>query len=464
MRRRTATNFVREKRPLSLLTVRHPSSEYRTVFESLLIGSFILIAIITILLFISYFSFHNTYVVNRIILCAVGLIYLAGTYSAWVHDRPGLASRLLILFYFAIATIVLLGWGVNVPFGLLIFAIGIILSGILLGARHTLYAAALTIFLLFAIQLVIALHKTPLFVESGFASHFGDATAYSVLLGILALIAWLFGRQTEQLLFRNRQAEQALIKEKELLESRVRERTQQLRKTQLDEMEQLYQFAEMGQLSTALLHDLANHLAVLNFDIADLKKNQHTQTVRHVEESISYLEQVINQVRKQLQGKNEMSDFNVASCLKESTKIVGQKAADASVRLVFKASKKSPTLYGDPLRLSHIVNILVQNAIEAYENSKTKQEKIVTVAVEQSATSITIRVRDHGTIIPLAERKRLFQPLHSTKKDGLGIGLFIARKIAETHFKGTLQLADITDYTEFVVELPKAKYSDAKTA
>jgi signal transduction histidine kinase len=458
MRRKKLTNFVRDSHSLPSISTYRPLSEYRTVFKSLLIGSFILIAIVLALLFVSYFLFHNTFVINRILLCVGGLIYLACAYFAWIHNRPSLASRMLIFFYFAIASVVILGWGVNTPFGLLIFAIGIILSGILLGSRHTLYAAVTAIFLLFVLQTVIALHKTPLFVASGFPSRYEDAVAYSILLAILALIAWFFGKQTEQLLLQNYQAEQALLKEKSLLESRVRKRTEQLRKTQLDEMEQLYQFAEVGQLSTALLHDLANHLSVLNFDIADLKKQQHSQTVRHVEESIGYLEQIINQVRRQLQGKNEVSYFNVAECVKDSIKISKQKAEATSVILALNTSKKdSSMLHGDSLRLSHIVNILVQNAIEAYEKSPVK-ERVVTITVEQTETVVIIRVRDKGNVIPLEKRARLFAPLQSTKKDGLGIGLFIARKIAETHFKGNLTLSDTTNYTEFVIELPKAKH------
>lgn len=463
MKKHVLTNFVQETNTLSPMPVRHPSSEYRIVFLSLLIGSFILITIVSVLLLISYFLFHNTYVVNRILFCVGSLAYLSLAYVAWVRHKPGLASRLLIIFYYVIASVIIVGWGVNVPFGLLVFAIGIILTGILLGSRHTLYAAASAIALLFTIQTVITMNGgKPLFVASGFSSHYGDVFSYSTLLAILALVAWLFGRQTEKLLLRNYQAEQELLKEKASLENKVRERTQQLRKTQLEEMEQLYQFAEVGQLSTALLHDLANHLSVLNFDIADLKKHQHTQTVRNVGESIGYLEQIIGQVRKQLRGKDEVSHFNVADCVKDSVKINRSKANAMSVSITQQSPKiNPPMLYGDSLRLSHIVNILIRNAIEAYEKSATN-DRIVTVITEQTATNVVIRVRDKGSVIPPEKRASLFAPLQSSKKDGLGIGLFIARKIAETHFRGTLSLADTTDYTEFVIALPKEKHASLK--
>ena len=74
-------------------------------------------------------------------------------------------------------------------------------------------------------------------------------------------------------------AEDELRIEKSLLAVRLEKRTQKLQAAQLKEMQQLYRFAELGQLSTALLHDLANHLTVLTIDIEDIHKKQHSQHI-----------------------------------------------------------------------------------------------------------------------------------------------------------------------------------------
>ena len=435
-----------------------PVTEHRAVFEVLLIGTFVLIAIVSVLLFVSYFLFDNTYVVNRIVACAIALIFLSVIYSIWAHGKRTLGSQLLISFYFIIAAFALLGAGLNNPFGLLIFAIGIILSGILLGARNVLITACVTIVLIFGIQTFITLNHATLFATSTKVSHFGDATAYGTLLAILALISWLFGRQTERLFAKNKLAEVALIKEKELLEIRVKERTQELQKAQLAEMEQLYQFAEMGQRSTALLHDLANQLSVLNFDIAGLKESQHNQAVRQVEESVAYLEQVTDRVRKQLQGKSEPHAFDVATCLQESLKIIQPRATDTHTSVILETPQATAKLYGDPIRLSHVLGILTRNALESYGSDVPDADRKVLIAVDQNDTTIQIHVSDHGNGISKEQRRVLFTPFSSTKKEGLGIGLFIAKKIVETHFKGTIELSATAPKgtTEFVIRLPKS--------
>ena len=440
--------FLKKSKPASYID---PSIEYRVVFESLFLGTFLLVAIVTILLFASYFLLHNTYVIGRIFICGVAILYLAIVSVLWNRRYTSLASKGLIIFYFGIAGLILYVWGISTIFGILLLAISIILAGILLGARYTLYFGAMAIALIFFIQWA----HPPSIPITLRPSNFGDATAYSALLAILALISWLFGKQTERLFAKNRQAEQALIKEKESLEVRVAERTEQLQKAQIKELQQLYQFAEMGQLSAALLHDLANHLSVLTFDIADLKKQQHTEAIKRAEESVGFLENAVRQVRSQLQGKSEHQRFDAVQCARESVALVTQKAQKSHVTVLFQPSMQSVFVKGDPLRLSHVITILVRNGIEAYKKS-TKDGQAVTITMDVVKNKVIIRIRDQGIGLTHAQRKHLFSPVKSTKKEGLGIGLFIATKITETHFKGTLSLNPTTDYTEFILEIPRS--------
>lgn len=434
---------------------KHPITEYRIVFETLLLGTFALISIVSLLLFVSYFFLHNYYVISRILVCGIALLYLAVIHYFWNKQYSHVASILLTLFYFIVASFILYIWGITAPFGMLSFAIAIVLAGILLGARYTIYFAIFAIALILFLQVHITLGYVPPLAHSSEPTLLGDTLGYCTLLTILALISWLFGRQTEHLLSKNRLAEKALLKEKQSLEVRVAERTEQLQKAQMKELQQLYQFAEMGQLSAALLHDLANHLSVLTFDIADLKQQQHTEAIKRAEESVGFLEDSVRQVRAQLHGKNEHQRFNVVHCAEESVRSVSQKASKSHVNLTFTGTQKSIFVKGDPLRLSHIITILVRNAVEAYRTVK-REECSVTVSLEITKNKVVIHVRDYGVGLTATQRKHLFSPVKSTKKEGLGIGLFIATKITETHFKGTLSLDPATDYTEFILELPKA--------
>ncbi|HET9411813.1 MAG TPA: ATP-binding protein [Candidatus Saccharimonadales bacterium] len=427
---------------------RYPSNEYKAIFETLLLGSFGLVAILSLFLFHSYLFLHNSEVVGRIFVCGAALLYLSATYGAWGRGYYGAASRLLIFFYFGIATFVMLENGPNTTFAQLMLAITIVLSGILLGSRGVVMTAALSVLSMFAIDASRIVTYGQISV-----SDFGNSIGTSVLLGILALISALFAKHTQELRAKDLQVREELSEEKGALELRVREHSEQVKTMRLEEMEQLYKFAEIGQLSAALLHDIANHLTTLNLDLADLKRQQQTKAVKHLGKSIEYIEQAISQARNHLQVRDVKKSFDVVHCIED---ILSLQHFQRSRPYISLNVPNAPVyLYGESLRLSHVLVILVRNALESYSTNTPLSKRTVHITLATNEKAILIRISDHGPGIPATIRKNLFSPLKSTKKDGLGIGLFIAKKIIETHFNGTLQLNEDTKYTEFALTLPK---------
>jgi signal transduction histidine kinase len=290
------------------------------------------------------------------------------------------------------------------------------------------------------------------------ASTWGDVISYGIIFLIFALVSWLSRRQMEQSLQRALAAEAALEVEKDLLAVRLEEQTRHLREVQFDEMRQLYRFAELGQLSTALLHELANHLTVLTLDIDDLhQRHSRSRAIVHAKESISHLDAMVDQVRQQLRETNLTKEISIPSLISETLAAIESKAKTAGVTLIYDVptNQKGLSVFGDPLRLSQILTVLVTNAVEAYQGvKKDKSKRRVVIEAIRKKSHLQITVSDWGTGIPEKTRKRLFLPFRSTKKDGMGVGLFIAKEMIETHFKGTISLDKSTSHTTFVIEIP----------
>ena len=55
------------------------------------------------------------------------------------------------------------------------------------------------------------------------------------------------------------------------------------------------------------------------------------------------------------------------------------------------------------------------------------------IVVKGETTEVVVSVWDEGPGIPLAEREKIFEPLMTTKEEGTGLGLPIARRIARAH-------------------------------
>lgn len=457
MRKHTPDSVqITNKAHSALAKPRYPSGEYKTIFETLLTGTFALAVILTGLLFVSYFILGNSQVIGRLFMCGTALLYLAITQRAWARRHFTAASMLLIFFYFGGATLTMLAQGIDTTFAQLMLAITIVLSGMLLGARYALYAGGLSILAMVIVQILVQAGSPITGQAVPSAQQFGDILGFSALQGVLALISWLFGKRSGELLAENQQANVLLEQEKGMLEVRVREHSEQLRSKQLEEMEQLYKFAEVGQLSAMLLHDIANHLAILNIDLADLKQQKQSKVVHQLSENVSHIEQAIEQARRQLQAKDNKRTFNVVSCINDIITLPRFKASRRAIHV--EADQDDIELYGESLRLSHVITILVSNALEAYKSGTPSDQRHVAVHITSDRDHIRISVLDKGQGIPAAVRENLFAPLNSNKKDGLGIGLFIAKKVVETHFNGTLSLSQSTKkQTEFILELPKGR-------
>jgi signal transduction histidine kinase len=106
---------------------------------------------------------------------------------------------------------------------------------------------------------------------------------------------------------------------------------------------------------------------------------------------------------------------------------------------------------GDPEELRQLVVNLLLNAVDAATGPPPGR-----VAVElarQDENRAAICVRDSGPGPSAAVAERLFEPFVSGKPGGTGLGLFVARQIAEDH-GGTIRWTRRKGMTEFVVELP----------
>lgn len=426
------------------------------VLNVVLLGTIAVIAALVFLLIISFFISKNHYVLARIGVGAVAFIILSLTYYLvrWRGFRHG--AHLLVIFYGVLAGLVMAQWGINTPFGVLLFSIVIILAGIVIRSSYALYTTAAICLYLILMQFSIHFGwYKPDESWSSLSSSFGDVMGYCVGFSLLAVISWLFGRQMERSLYRIQQAEAALLTEKKLLKVRIAERTAELQKAQFEEIQQLYNFAELGQLSTGFIHDMANYLTVLTMEIGEVQSRKHADAIERANAIIRYLDRMIDDVRTQLRGETVSKPFAPCKKVQEVIGLLHQKAVTVGVDLAMECNSDEKLLCkGDPARFSQAVSILIGNAIDAYKGVNSKK-KIVTVTFKKQDDTIFITVTDRGRGIPAKDRDRLFRPFTSTKKSGMGIGLFIAKRVMETHFSGNLTIDSATDQTTFVLQVPQ---------
>ena len=109
-----------------------------------------------------------------------------------------------------------------------------------------------------------------------------------------------------------------------------------------------------------------------------------------------------------------------------------------------------PTAFMDSEQIRKVLTNLIMNANEAVNG-----DGLIEVSTIQEGSSVALSVRDNGCGIPADFiEKSLFRPFQTTKKKGLGIGLFHCKLIVEAH-RGTLEVnSAVGTGTEFKVILP----------
>jgi len=117
---------------------------------------------------------------------------------------------------------------------------------------------------------------------------------------------------------------------------------------------------------------------------------------------------------------------------------------------------------GDPEMLRKAITNLVTNALDAMRDGPRDAPVLHIAQGENLAgTEVWVRVRDEGPGMEPAQAAQIFSPFYTTKDEGTGLGLALARKAIEGH-GGRIELeTSLGQGTEFVLILPKDGPEDA---
>ncbi len=400
--------------------------------------------------------------ISLVIFSAILFLFL----SLYVFSRRGhfiLSSYILIFSLFIAISYAAYHWGINLPMALLSYGLLIIISSILISTR---FSFLLTLFIVTAIAVLGYLEHVSIIAPARYwltnKLRESDVIQYSAVLFLITVISWLSNRETEKSLHRARHSEAELKKERDLLEVKVEERTQELKKAQVEKMAQLYRFSEFGRLSSGIFHDLVNPLTAVAISFKQLQDSQN-QNLQQAEQNLENglaaakrMESFIKTVRKQLSHQETKQTFSLNEEISQAMQLFDYKARQAKVELQFVRQHDVQT-FGNPLKFHQIIANLISNAIDAYDgisHEEGKQHR-VEIRLTQHNGIVHLEVQDWGQGIKPEILNKIFDPLFTTKDTdkGTGIGLTTTKHIVEKDFAGNITVASKPGYgSTFIVE------------
>lgn len=437
------------------------------ILNILLITIIFLMSIGAIIIFYHlFFSDFNNYENNSLpLIFVLGiLLFFATLYFLSRRGYSRYASYIFLCVLFIITAYMGYKWGVDLPAEILFYVLIIVMSGILVGTKMAFTATIFTsLFFIIIGHLqkanIILANRSWIIEPWGYS----DAVMTSIILFIIATVSYLFNYELEKSFKRLKESEVDLKIEKDLLETRVKEKTQELKEIQAKEIAQVHRFSEFGKLSSGLFHDLVNPLTIVMLNVNKMKLDGENQPnfnlikseLEQVSRASERMREFINSVRKQISPQGKKEPFCLNQEVEDAISVLNYKTCKNQICLLFSANEKLITT-GDAIKFSQIVTNLISNAIDAYDDTDSK-DKEIKIDLKKQENFITLSIIDKGKGIEDINIDKIFEPFFTTKTEGnnLGLGLALIKKIIEEDFLGNIKVtSNIGKGSTFTINFP----------
>jgi signal transduction histidine kinase len=236
----------------------------------------------------------------------------------------------------------------------------------------------------------------------------------------------------------------------QLRESRTE--IERLHRTQMSRAEHM---ATLGEMATGLAHEIRNPLAgiagVIEIIGRDLPSTSPARAVvKDVRQEIARINRIVTdllQTARPHPPKVRKSDLNTT--VEHAVMLGRQQALAKSTEIALRKDPSLPEVEHDSDQIHQVLLNLLLNALQAIDTNGK-----IAVTVERQGGTAVIEVADNGRGIPASHLPNIFRPFYTTKGDGTGLGLSLARRIVEDH-QGRIDVTStVGKGTTFAVVLP----------
>jgi signal transduction histidine kinase len=236
----------------------------------------------------------------------------------------------------------------------------------------------------------------------------------------------------------------------QMRESRVE--IERLHRTQMSRAEHM---ATLGEMATGLAHEIRNPLAGIAGVIEIIGRDLPTTSparavVKDVRQEIARINRIVTdllQTARPHPPKVRKSDLNTT--VEHAVMLGRQQGLSKAVEITLHKDPSLPEVEHDSDQIHQVLLNLLLNALQAID-----QKGKIAVTVERQQDTAVIEVADNGRGISPELLPNIFRPFFTTKGDGTGLGLSLARRIVEDH-QGRIDVTStVGKGTTFAVILP----------
>ena len=227
-----------------------------------------------------------------------------------------------------------------------------------------------------------------------------------------------------------------------LREHRRRQLAEVQARQRMAELARVNRFSTAGELTASIAHEINQPLgsiltnaetaqAILkspNPDIAELN-----EIVGDIVRDDRRASEVIRRMRSLLtKAPFELKSLDLNDVARETVEFLSTLAVARKVELTSLITQNTLPILGDRIQLQQVILNLVVNGIDAMKDTPG-ENRIISIRTSRVDKFAELSVSDRGSGIPEDKLKEIFEPFFTSKAEGMGMGLSIARTIIEAH-------------------------------
>jgi len=269
-----------------------------------------------------------------------------------------------------------------------------------------------------------------------------------------------------------KQAETQLQQRQALLEQQVQERTailyQEMAERQRLEREahRVQHFALLGRLAAGVSHDLRNPLGAIFLHVELLEEELSQPSTASATEITHALAEIKTQLARVDDLIQDYLSLVRVAAIQQVPENLGHLVAQLAHEVAPALAAQNITLQLEALEQLGMVALhahtlqrallnLVRNAIEAMPQGGT-----LTLRGRRQGATVHLDVVDTGVGIPSEQTTQIFEPLHTTKPGGTGLGLYIVQEVVTAH-NGQVALQSVVGQgSTFTITLPLLRHEE----
>lgn len=202
---------------------------------------------------------------------------------------------------------------------------------------------------------------------------------------------------------------------------------------------QTEKLALVGKLAAGVAHSIRNPLTSVKMRLFSLERSlvltpPQREDLDVISEEIRHLDTIIrNFLEFSRRPKLKFAQISPSDVVDMTLELLRHRIESSGVEILVERERRLPGINGDPDQLKEALVNLILNSCEAMTGGGRIRVVEETGYIEPVGDVAIITLTDSGPGIPPSLREKVFQPFFTTKGEGTGLGLPIAKRIFEEH-------------------------------